>query len=157
MTTSTWRLEAFVPMLLTAGFVIHLINASRHLLTGSSDVADILTWPVDLGLFLLMLFCAVALFARRKAMFAVYDLSALPRRVGYWVITVYVTASLPGHLLFLTTGSTVYFDVFPSWFSLLIMVVYVVMIGYFVSLRPAARTAIRGASINPPADAGRRS
>lgn len=137
----TWKLETFTPMLLTAGFTIHLINASRHLLTGGSEVTDIISWPVDLCLFLLMLFCAVALIARHKAMFATYDLTALPRRVGYWVITVYVTASLPGHIAYLTTGNTAYFDVFLWWFSLLIMVVYVVMIGYFVSLRPLVRTA----------------
>ncbi|WP_099023727.1 hypothetical protein [Mycolicibacterium palauense] len=140
---STWKVETFVPMLMTAGFVIHLINASRHLLTGSSDVAEIISWPVDLCLFALMLFCSVALIARRKTVFAAYDLATAPRRVGYWVITGYITASLPGHLFFLTTGSTVYFDVFPWWFSLLIMAVYLVMIGYFVSLRPVARTSQR--------------
>jgi len=155
--SGTWKVETFVPMLLTAGFVIHLINASRYLLTGSSNVADIISPPVDLCLFTLMLFCAVALIARRKTMFATYDLTALPRRIGYWVITVYITASLPGHLFFLTTGSTMYFDMFPWWFSLLIMVVYVVMIGYVVSLRPVAHTALRRDSVSPAADAGKSS
>lgn len=154
--TSTWKLETFVPMLLTAGFVLHLINASRYLLTGSSALTDIVSWPVDLGLFALMLFCAVALIARRKAMFATYDLSALPRRVGYWVITVYITASLPGHLFYLTTGSTVYLDIFPWWFSPLIMVVYVGMIGYFISLRFGRATCLdRIYPTEPPEGAAR--
>ncbi|MDY6999093.1 MAG: hypothetical protein SW019_21065 [Actinomycetota bacterium] len=138
---STWKIETFVPMLLTAGFTIHLINASRHLLTGSSTVADIVSRPVDFCLFALMLFCSIALIARRKAVFATYDLTAPARRVGYWIITVYVTASLPGHVAYLTTGSTGYLDFFPWWFSPLIMVVYVVMIGFFVSLRPAAASS----------------
>lgn len=155
--TNTWKLETFVPMLLTAGFTIHLINASRYLLTGSSNVGDILSRPVDLFLFSLMLFCAVALITRRKAMFATYDLTALPRRVGYWVITAYVTVSLPGHVAYLTTGSTAYLDIFPWWFSPLIMVVYVAMIGYFVTLRPAVRIAIRDDSVSPATDAGNRS
>lgn len=133
----TGKVATFVPMLMTAGFFIHLINVSRYLLTGHSAVADILTWPVDLCLTLLMAYCAVALIARRRAMVAAFDLTPLPRRVGYWVITFYITASLPGHLLFLTTGNSAYFEAFPWWFSLVIMPVYVVMTVYFLLLRPA--------------------
>lgn len=136
----TWKVELFVPILITGGFFVHLINFSRYLENGQARVGDVLKWPVDLCLASIMVFCAVALFARRKDFFEVYGISSTARQVGYWCITVYITMSIPGHLLFLSTGNTKYFDTFPWWFSLVIMPVYVLIIAYFVTLSPRADT-----------------
>jgi hypothetical protein len=101
-------------------------------------------WPVDLVLATLMVFCAAALILRHREMAAAYDIASVSRRIGYWLITFYITASIPGHLLFLTSGNTAYFDVFPWWFSLIIEPVYVLIIAYFVTLAPRTSTMAAG-------------
>jgi hypothetical protein len=136
MNSTTWHVEKIVPLLFTAGFFAHLINIAREFAYGSSTIKEILLWPVDFVLALIMIYCGIALVARRKEFFTAFDMNALPRRIGYWVITVYIIASIPGHLLFLVFGNTVYFDIFPWWFSVVLLLPYVVMIGYFITLRP---------------------
>jgi hypothetical protein len=133
---NTWKVESLVPILVTGGFFLHVINASRYLLAGGSTLSDVLLWPVDLFLTAIMVFCAAALIARRRAVFARFDLSSRARRIGYWAITFYIVVSIPGHLLFLTTGNTRYFDVWPWWYSLAIMPVYVAIAAFFITLRP---------------------
>jgi hypothetical protein len=132
----TWKVESLVPILVTGGFFLHVVNASRYLLAGGSTLSDVLLWPVDLCLTAIMVFCAVALIARRRAVFTRYDVTSRARRIGYWAITFYIVVSIPGHLLFLATGNTRYFDVWPWWFSLAIMGVYVLMAAYFLTLKP---------------------
>lgn len=148
MTNATWNVEKFVPILITGGFFIHLINVSRHFIYGQSRVGEVLMWPVDLPLAIIMLFCAVALILRWRAFFATFDMRSSARKTSYWAITFYITASLPGHALFLSTGDTRYFDVFPWWFSLIIMPVYVLIIAYFITLRPADRPGGAPASVS---------
>jgi hypothetical protein len=131
----TWRVERVVPVLITGGLFVHLVNISRYLLLGGSTVSEVLLWPVDLVLAALMVFCAVALIWRRREFAAAFDVRSRARRIGYWLITFYIAASVPGHVLFLTTGNTTYFDVFPWWFSIVILPVYVAIITYFVTLR----------------------
>ena len=133
---NTWKVESLVPVLLTGGFFVHVINASRHLLAGGSTVSQVLLWPVDLCLTIIMVFCAIALIARRRAVFTRFDFTSPARRIGYWAITLYIVVSIPGHLLFLTTGNTRYFDIWPWWFSLAIMAAHVLMIAFFITLRP---------------------
>jgi hypothetical protein len=132
----TWKVESLVPILVTGGFFLHIINASRYLLAGGSTLSDVLLWPVDLCLTVIMAFCALALIARRRAVFARFDFSSSARRIGYWAITFYIVVSIPGHLLFLTTGETRYFDMWPWWYSLAIMPVYVLMAAFFITLKP---------------------
>jgi hypothetical protein len=57
MRSSTWHAEDSLLLLMSGGFFVHLINASRHLRDDGSQVADILLRPVDLALFLLMAHC----------------------------------------------------------------------------------------------------
>jgi hypothetical protein len=140
---STWKVESLVPILMAGGFFVHGVNASRHILTdGSSRISDVLLWPVDLCLAVIMVFCGIVLIARHRAMSARFDLTSRPRRIGYWMITVYICASVPGHLLFLATGNTRYFDFWPWWYSLAILPVYVLMAAFFISLRPAAGSEV---------------
>jgi hypothetical protein len=132
----TWKVESLVPILVTGGFFLHIINASRYLLAGGSTLSDVLLWPVDLCLTVIMVFCAAALIARRRAVFARFDFSSPARRIGYWAITFYIVVSIPGHLVFLTTGNTQYFDMWPWWYSLAITPVYVLMAAFFITLKP---------------------
>ena len=135
MKSSTWHAEEALLLLMSGGFFVHLINASRYLRDDRAQVADILLRPVDLALFLLMAHCSVALIARSRQFARRYDLTSIRRRLGYWAITAYVTLSLPGHVLFLLTGNTRFFDAFPWWFSLVIMPVYVLVVVYVLTLR----------------------
>jgi hypothetical protein len=147
MKSSTWHAEEALLLLMSGGFFVHLINASRHLQYDRSQVGDILLRPVDGALFLLMAYCAVALLARSRQFARTYDLTGRGRRLGYWAITAYVTVSLPGHILFLATGDTRFFGAFPWWFSLAILPLYLLVVVYVVTLRPRQVGA-------PPAPSG---
>jgi len=136
MRASTWHAEEALLLLMSGGFFVHLISASRHLQDDRSEVGDILLRPVDGALFLIMAYCAVALIARSRHFADTYDMSPPSRKLGYWAITAYVTLSLPGHALFLLTGDTRFFDGFPWWFSLVIMPVYVLIVWYILTLAP---------------------
>jgi hypothetical protein len=135
MKSSTWHAEEALLLLMSGGFFVHLISASRHLQDESARVGDVLLWPVDLALFVLMAYCAAALVLRSRQFARTYDLSAPPRRFGYRAITAYVVLSLPGHILFLLTGDTRFFDAFPWWFSLAILPAYVLVVAYVLTLR----------------------
>jgi hypothetical protein len=148
MKSSTWHSEDALLLLMSGGFFVHLISASRHLQDDGSRVGDILLRPVDGALFLIMAYCSVAMIARSRQFARTYDMTSTGRWLGYWAITAYVTLSLPGHILFLLTGDTRFFDGFPWWFSLVIMPVYVLIVVYVLTLRPRYGDA-------PPAAAGR--
>ena len=113
MRASTWHAEEALLLLMSGGFFVHLIAASRHLQDDGSEVGDILLRPVDGALFLIMAYCAVALSARSRQFAGTYDMRPPSRKLGYWAITAYVTLSLPGHAIFLLTGDTRFFDGFP--------------------------------------------
>jgi hypothetical protein len=136
MKSSTWHAEEALLLLMSGGFFVHLINASRHLRDEGSRVGDILLRPVDGALFLLMAYCAVALLVRYRQFADTYDMTTTGRKLGYWAVTTYVTLSLPGHAMFLITGDTRFFGAFPWWFSLVIMPVYVLVVVYVVTLSP---------------------
>lgn len=136
MSNRTWYAEKIVLILITGGFYVHLINVSRYFATGAAQVGEVLLWPVDFCLATLMIFCAVALIGRWRAFAETFQMESWPRRIGYWAITFYITVSIPGHLLFLSTGNTQYFDAFPWWFSLIIMPVYMLILAYFITLKP---------------------
>jgi len=123
----------FVSFLLVIGFALHLVNLGRYLSTGQSELAAIFTPATDAVLTTWMAYCSILLIAGARRFFARYHVVGW-RKVVYWLVAFYVTASLPGHLSFLTTGNTSYFDTFPVWFSPIIMTVYVLFIAYFVTL-----------------------
>ena len=135
MKSSTWHAEEALLLLMSGGFFVHLINASRHLRDEGSQVGDILLRPVDGALFLLMAYCSLALLTRSRQFADTYDLTTRSRKLGYWAITAYVTLSLPGHILFLLTGDPRFFGAFPWWFSLVIMPVYALVVVYVVTMR----------------------
>ena len=141
MRSPTWHVHEALLLLMSGGFFVHLISASRHLADDSSRVAGILLRPVDGALFVLMLYCAAVLIARPRPFARTFDLRSRARRVGYWAITAYVTVSLAGHVLFLLTGDTRFFDGFPWWFSLAIIPVYGLVVAYVVTLRPHPGTS----------------
>jgi hypothetical protein len=153
MKSSTWHAEEALLLLMSGGFFIHLISASRHLRDDRAQVGDVLLWPVDMALFVLMAYCSLALISRSGHFALTYDLTSTPRKVGYWAITAYVTVSLPGHVLFLLTGDTRFFDGFPWWFSVAILPVYAVVVAYVVTLRP--RPAPEPAAATESSRAGR--
>lgn len=154
MKRSTWGTEHVLLLLMSGGFFIHLISASRYLSDSTSRVGDVVTRPVDAALFLLMAYCAVGLTARYRAFAHTYDMRSPQRKLGYWAITAYVTVSLPGHVGFLATGDTGFFDAFPWWFSPVILAVYALIVAYVLTLRRlpdhapvlAAATRISGAA-----------
>jgi uncharacterized membrane protein YhdT len=153
MKSSTWHAEEALLLLMSGGFFVHLISASRHIQDSTAQVGDILLWPVDLALFAVMAYCSVALITRRRQLARTYDLRTTRRRVGYWAITAYVTLSLPGHAMFLLTGDTRFFDGFPWWFSLVIMPVYVLVVGYVLTLRRRSSVATAAAETRTGAGA----
>lgn len=144
MKSGTWGVEKAVPALMTAGFFIHLINFCRTLAIPGASATDIMLWPVDFVLFLIMVYTAVTLLLRYRAVSASFDLHRTWRRVGYWILTVYIWISVPFHILYLTTGNADIITKAPWWFSGAILPVYVVIFAYFFTLKPRADTALRG-------------
>jgi hypothetical protein len=133
MESSTWHGEEALLLLMSGGFFVHLISASRRVEDSQAQVGDVVLWPVDLALFVLMAFCSVTLITRFRHVASAYELGTTGRRLGYWAITAYVTVSLPGHAVFLLTGDTGFFDGFPWWFSVVTLPVSVLVFGYVVT------------------------
>jgi hypothetical protein len=146
MRSSTWHVEHVVPVLITGGAFLHIIRLSRYFLTGDASVGEFINWQVDLVLAALMVWASAGLVFRRREFAAAYDISSRARQIGYWAITAYVTLSIPGHVIFIATGNTGFFEAFPWWFSLLLQPIYVVVIGYFATLVPRAASANRAAA-----------
>ncbi len=138
MSTPTWHVEKLVPVLISGGFFIHLITVTRHFADPQSKPGDVLLWPVDLVLATLMVFCAATLILRYRAFDRQFRIDSLARKLGYWLVTGYLTISIPGHAMFLLSGNTGFFDGFPWWFSLVILPVYLLILAYFFTLRPTA-------------------
>ena len=135
MNRNCWHVEKVVPLLMMTGFMIHLINTARYVHFGEADLSSILLPLVDLPLSLLMLYCSIALLVFNKRFFTIFDMQAKWRKSVYWLIVFYITASIPGHVRFLIFGDTAYFTFSPWWFSPIIMVVYILFIMFFFSLR----------------------
>lgn len=134
-TNQCWYVEKTVPLLMMGGFMVHLIRLAQYLQYGAADLSLILLPQVDIVLTLLMIYCSVIMIGLWRRFFRLFKMSAT-RKVVYWLITFYITSSIPGHLSYLASGNTSYFDFFPWWFSPIIMVVYVAFILYFFSLQP---------------------
>lgn len=136
MRPSAWGVEKAVPTLITGGFFLHLINFCRTLTFEGASATDIVLWPVDFALFALMTYSAIALVLRHKAVAANFDMRAPWRRVGYWLVTVYVCISVPFHVQFLTTGNADIITKAPWWLSGALLPFYVLILAYFFSLKP---------------------
>ncbi len=129
--------EKSLPLLFTMGFTLHLINLAHYLRDGKADPGQVMTPIVDIGLSIVMLYSAFALIWEHKIFFKVYGFTnKLGHKIGYWFITTYVTASIPGHVYYIMTADGSYFESFGWWFSPIIMTVYVSMIGFLYSLKP---------------------
>jgi hypothetical protein len=136
-TRRTWYVEKIAPLLMMSGFLLHLIRLAQIFQFGAADLSVIVLPAVDLVLALLMTYCSIIMMVFRRQFFGVFDMSATWRKTVYWIVTVYFTVSIPGHLHYLMTHDTAYFNFFPWWFSLFIMTVYVGIIAYFFTLKPA--------------------
>lgn len=134
MKKNNYYIEKIVPLLMMGGLMVHLINLGRYIHFGKAELSFILLPVVDFPLGLLMLYCAIILIFRYKQLFAIFDMSAIWRKVVYWLITFYIAMSIPGHVSFLSSGDTTYFDFWPWWFSPIIMVVYILFIIFFFTL-----------------------
>lgn len=134
MKKNNYYIEKIVPLLMMGGLMVHLINLGRYIHFGKAELSFILLPVVDFPLGLLMLYCAIILIFRYKQLFAIFDMSAIWRKVVYWLIAFYIAMSIPGHVSFLSSGDTTYFDFWPWWFSPIIMVVYILFIIFFFTL-----------------------
>jgi hypothetical protein len=133
MRRRNYAMEKAVPLLMTMGFTIHLVNLAHYLRDGHTAIREVILPGVDVVLGSWMAYCAVGLILGFKGFFERFAVHGW-RVIVYWIVTFYVTASVPGHVLFLLRGDTRYFDVFPWWFSPIIMCVYVLFILYFTTL-----------------------
>jgi hypothetical protein len=133
--------DKIVPLLMMGGFMVHAINLATYIQFGATALNRILLPAADIFLAFMMVYCAVGLIVFHKQFFAAFRLISVWRKVSYWIITFYITASIPGHFMFLVLGNTSYFDFFPWWFSPIIMVVYVLFISYFLSLKRVEKTS----------------
>ena len=129
---------AFVVVLLTMGFTLHLANLGQYAHSHHTRLASIISPVMDGTLGVWMAFCAVVLLLRWRSFFAAYDLRGW-KRVVYWILTFYVAVSVPGHVRYVATRNTSYFDFFPWWFSPIIVSVYVLFIAFLLSLRMDGR------------------
>lgn len=134
MNRNTWHIEKIVPLLMMGGFMVHMINLGRYIHFGKADISFILLPAVDLPLGLMMLYCAIILIFRHKQFFSIFDMDATWHKAIYWLITFYISMSIPGHVSFLASGDTSYFDFWPWWFSPIIMVVYILFMLFFYTL-----------------------
>lgn len=131
-----WHTEQYVPLLMVYGFTLHIIRVATYLRDGIADLSQIILPLVDLPLAIMMAYCALAMIIGWRHFFQRFEMRDTWRRLIYWMIAFYITASVPGHISFLVFGSTTYFDFFPWWFSVIILFVYAAIIVYFFTLKP---------------------
>ena len=136
---NSFYIDRVIPILITGGMFVHLVNLSNYIKHGEARVGDVLHPLVDAPLAAMMLYCAVGLYFW-KDFFRRFQITSTWRKACYFVIAFYIVASVPGHALYLASSDTSYFDVFPWWFSLVLMPVYLLMILYFLTLPSVAVT-----------------
>lgn len=134
MSPASLHAERAIPLLMTGGLFVHLVNIANHLRDGGARIGDVLQPIVDAPLALMMVYCAAGLLDW-KGFFRRFAITARWRKACYFAIAFYVAASIPGHILFLASGDTRYFDAFPWWFSVVLLPFYSLVILYFVTLR----------------------
>jgi hypothetical protein len=139
---NSFYIERVIPILITGGLFVHLVNLSNYIEQGEAQIGDVLHPLVDAPLAVMMLYSAVGVLYW-KNFFARFAITSTWRKCCYFVIAFYIVASVPGHISYLSTGNTDYFEVFPWWFSLVLMPVYLLMILYFLTLRETRGAASR--------------
>jgi hypothetical protein len=127
--------EMTVPLLMMGGFMLHLIRVAQFLEFGEAHVARYVLPLVDLVLAILMAYSSGCLIGLRRRFFQTYQMDGRWHKFVYYAVTFYVTASIPGHIYFLSTGDASYFTFFPMWFSLFIMTIYIGVIVFFSTLK----------------------
>ncbi|AXR67818.1 hypothetical protein [Leptospira mayottensis] len=128
--------ERSLLLLFTMDFTFHLINLSTHLHYSKADPGFFMSPMVDAVLSAIMLYSSFALIWEYKVFFKTYGFDkSTGRKIGYWFITYYVIASIPGHMYCIYTAKSS-ITWFLWWFSPLIMTVYCLMIWFCFSLKP---------------------
>jgi hypothetical protein len=130
-----WHAEKYVPLLMTYGFVLHIIRVAIYLRDGTANLSQIILPLVDLPLAIMMAYCALAMITDRRQFFQMFEMRATWRKAVYWIIAFYIAGSVPGHIGFLAFGNTTYFDFFPWWFSAILLFVYAAIVVYFFTLK----------------------
>ena len=133
MKPASLHIERVIPLLMTGGLFVHLVNIANYLRDGQARVGDVLQPLVDAPLALMMIYCAAGLF-HWKDFFRRFGITARWRKACYFLIAFYIVASIPGHLMFLASGRRDYFDAFPWWFSVALLPFYGLVILYFITL-----------------------
>ena len=136
MNRNIWHAEKYVPLLIRYGFTPHIIRVAIYFRDGTANLSQIILPLVDLPLAIMMRYCALAMIFAWRQFFEVFEMRSPWRKVIYWIITVYIAGSVPGHIGFLMFGSTAYFDFFPWWFSVILLFAYAAIIVYFFTLKP---------------------
>lgn len=131
-----WHTEQYVPLLMVYGFTLHIVRVATYLRDGIADLSQIILPLVDLPLAILMSYSALAMIVAWRQFFQRFEMRGTGRKVIYWMIAFYITASVPGHIRFLAFGNTTYFDFFPWWFSVILLFVYAAIVMYFFTLKP---------------------
>lgn len=127
--------EKYVPLLMTYGFVLHIVRVAFYFRDGTANLSQIILPLVDLPLAIMMAYCAFAMIRSWRQFFQVFEIRSTWRKVAYWMITFYIAGSVPGHIGFLVFGKTAYFDFFPWWFSVILLFAYAAIIAYFFSFK----------------------
>lgn len=130
-------IERIIPLLITGGIFVHLVNIGNYLRHGEARIGDVLHPVVDAPLAVMMIYSAIGLIHWRH-FFEKFGIASAWRKAGYALIAFYIIASIPGHVSFLASGDKRYFEFFPWWFSVVLMPIYALMIVYFVTLQPRA-------------------
>jgi hypothetical protein len=125
----------FVSFLFVMGFSLHVSNLGQYVAHGQTHLETLISRTSDGALAGWMAWCAVLLIFGAKSFFATYEVHGW-RKVVYWVATGYVTLSLPGHFKFLASGDVSYFQIFPWWFSAVLLGCYTLLIAFFLSMKP---------------------
>ena len=81
-----WHAEKYIPVLMTYGFILHIIRVARYLRDGTADLSQIILPLVDLPLAILMAYCALAMIVAWREFFQTFNLRANWRKVAYWLI-----------------------------------------------------------------------
>jgi len=125
----------FVSFLFVMGFMLHLTNLGQYAAHGRTHLEYLMSPTVDATLAVWMTGCAALLTFGARSFFAAYEVRGW-RKAVYWVMTAYVTLSLPGHFRYLATQDASYFDIFPWWLSAALLPYYALLITYLLTLRP---------------------
>ncbi len=113
-----------------------LMGASAHLAVvalGRSALPRIVTPPFELVLTVLIAYVSVfGWFAWRR-----FYYRSRAQKIVLAMILVYFPVGIPVHVITIVNGNTDHYEVFPGWYSFVILPVMLAMIAFFARLRSA--------------------